>query len=344
MHALLTEEQVDLGSTAKSVAQNLGLKNPSDLDDRNLQDGWSSLADLGFLGLRLREDGVPSGSGVDLMVITEALGASLVPQAFIPSAVGAAELLAVAGAPSEWSDRLASGEDTYALLLRSDMRGIAESDDQGAFAWGSSQSQFVLAIDSEGGSRVLRRHEIASDLSKTGSIDLTQPLWKRPELGSTTNVGPLGANDETKCEALILSSLCADTVGLMRQALMGAVEYSKDRIAYGVPVGSFQAIQHMSAESLVLVEGAAGATSYAAWCVDAETASNALLAARTAKSYTASIARTVTENVMQIYGGIGQTWEHIAHFYTRRALLNTQLFGNEEVQLDEIAATRLGGK
>ncbi|MNG37925.1 hypothetical protein D3C84_1254260 [compost metagenome] len=73
-------------------------------------------------------------------------------------------------------------------------------------------------------------------------------------------------------------------------------------------------------------------------------ADQALLAARTAKAYAASVALPVTETVMQVYGGIGQTWEHIAHVYTRRALLNARLFGDESYQLQRIADARLGAQ
>jgi len=162
-------------------------------------------------------------------------------------------------------------------------------------------------------------------------------------LGQGDVVGAVTSEDFDRTLALTLTAISADTVGLMRQALQGAVDYSKDRIAYGVPTGSFQAIQHMSAECLVMIEAVNGAVNYAGWCVDERGATEALLAARTAKSHAAAVARTVTENVMQIYGGIGQTWEHIAHFYTRRALMNTQLLGAENYQLDHIADTRLEG-
>jgi alkylation response protein AidB-like acyl-CoA dehydrogenase len=128
----------------------------------------------------------------------------------------------------------------------------------------------------------------------------------------------------------------------MRSGLTGVVEYSKERIQYGVPIGSFQAIQHLCAEALVQTEAASSATKYAAWAVDELAAGDALLAARTAKAYTCSVARDVPETVMQVYGGIGQTWEHIAHLFTRRALLDRLVFGDRSEQLLRIADARLG--
>jgi alkylation response protein AidB-like acyl-CoA dehydrogenase len=141
--------------------------------------------------------------------------------------------------------------------------------------------------------------------------------------------------------ALALTLVCADVVGVMRSGLAKAVAYTKERIQYGVPVGSFQAVQHMSADCLVQSEAAASTTKYAAWAVDALPTAEALLAARTAKAYCASVARPVTETIMQIYGGIGQTWEHVAHVHTRRALLDRQILGDESEQLLRIADHRL---
>jgi alkylation response protein AidB-like acyl-CoA dehydrogenase len=128
----------------------------------------------------------------------------------------------------------------------------------------------------------------------------------------------------------------------MRGALDGVVQYAKQRVQFGVPIGSFQAVQHMCAEALVKVEGAASATKYAAWAVDELDPAAALLAARTAKAYAGAVARDVPETVMQVYGGIGQTWESIAHFYLRRTLLDRQVLGDEQAQLAHLADSRLG--
>jgi alkylation response protein AidB-like acyl-CoA dehydrogenase len=129
----------------------------------------------------------------------------------------------------------------------------------------------------------------------------------------------------------------------MREALQRAVDYAKERVQYGVPIGSFQAIQHLCADTLVQVEATASAVRYAAWALDELAPGEALLAARTAKAHMAGVARDVTETVMQVFGGIGQTWEHIAHVFTRRALVDRQLLGDGPTQLDAIADARLAG-
>jgi alkylation response protein AidB-like acyl-CoA dehydrogenase len=98
----------------------------------------------------------------------------------------------------------------------------------------------------------------------------------------------------------------------------------------------------MCADALVQVEASASTTKYAAWAVDALPPAEALLAARVAKAYSSSVAREVTETVMQVFGGIGQTWEHIAHVHTRRALTDRAVLGDESIHLLRIADARLG--
>src|SRR4029078_4945741 len=115
-----------------------------------------------------------------------------------------------------------------------------------------------------------------------------------------------------------------------------------ERRQFGVPVGSFQAVQHLLAEAHCLVEGAHSATLHATWAVDALDPPEALMAGRVAKAYAARAARTVGETAVQVHGGIGNTWECMVHVHLRRALLSSQWFGDDDVQLCELQRTRLG--
>lgn len=344
MHALLNEDQEDLKRVVESLATSIGVTNPTDVDERDFATGWSALRNAGLLELRGRSDDAPVASGVEVMVAAEALATKLVPLPFVPSAVLATELLALASAPASWTSDIEAGTAHYGLLLTADLTDIVTSAETDAsVVWGGQSTSHVLHLERQDGQFRLVRLTLAADLTDNCSIDLTQGVWSLPKHTSEHAGDSLTAEQLDSWRALALASVCADSVGLMRSALDGAVEYSKSRVAYGAPIGSFQAIQHLAADTLIMIEAAYGATCYAAWCVDATDADTALLAARTAKAHCAHVARTATENVMQMYGGVGQTWEHIAHFYTRRALLNTELLGNENVQLGHIADSRLEG-
>jgi alkylation response protein AidB-like acyl-CoA dehydrogenase len=175
------------------------------------------------------------------------------------------------------------------------------------------------------------------------AVDLTRAIATVP---AGTNVdaiaGALTSDDLTAWTALGLALTSADLVGVMRGALDVTVAYAADRRQYGVPVGSFQAVQHLLAEACCLLEGSVSVALHAAWAVDNRPADDALAAGRVAKAYCARAARTVCETAVQVHGGIGNTWECIAHVYLRRALLSSQWFGDDAVQLEGLQRTRLG--
>ena len=113
----------------------------------------------------------------------------------------------------------------------------------------------------------------------------------------------------------------------MRGAVDLAVDYAADRHQYGAAIGSFQAVQHLLADAFVAMEGSRSVALHAAWAVDALPAADALAAAAVAKAYCARAARDVCETAIQVHGGIGNTWECLAHVYLRRALLSSDLLG-----------------
>ena len=103
-----------------------------------------------------------------------------------------------------------------------------------------------------------------------------------------------------------------------------ATEYAKVREQYGAPIGSYQAVAHLLAEGLALIEGSISVLRHAAWAVDELPGPHAVEAARVAKIYCARAALTVCETSIQVHGGIGNTWECLAHIYLRRVLAATE--------------------
>ena len=164
----------------------------------------------------------------------------------------------------------------------------------------------------------------------TGGADLTRT---RAAVGEFDAVGTLDDDAAVRWQALALVITAADLVGVSRGALDLGVEYAKIREQYGKSIGSYQAVAHLLAESLTLVEGSISILRHAAWAVDELDPAEALRAARVAKLYCARAARTVCETSIQVHGGIGNTWECLAHVYLRRALTSTELW---PVKLEEI--------
>jgi alkylation response protein AidB-like acyl-CoA dehydrogenase len=122
----------------------------------------------------------------------------------------------------------------------------------------------------------------------------------------------------------------------MRGTITLATEYAGVRQQYGSLIGSFQAVQHLLADAFVAMEGSRSVALHAAWAVDALPADEALAAASVAKAYCARSARAVCETSIQVHGGIGNTWECLAHVFLRRALLSADLLGGAGASLDRV--------
>ena len=165
---------------------------------------------------------------------------------------------------------------------------------------------------------------------KDATADLTRAMADVPRMQALEN---LAGEDRDRFRALAVTATTADILGTARGAHALACEYAKIREQYGKPIGSYQAVAHMLAEGLALIEGSISVLRHAAWAVDELEPAEAIRAANIAKVYCARAARTVCENAIQVHGGIGNTWECLAHVYLRRALTSTELF---PVSLKEI--------
>ncbi|MGZ5378129.1 MAG: acyl-CoA dehydrogenase family protein [Mycobacterium sp.] len=163
------------------------------------------------------------------------------------------------------------------------------------------------------------------------TVDLTRSLAGVVE--SPAALGQLSEEDATRWHALALTVTCADLVGAARGAHALACEYAKVREQYGATIGSYQAVGHLLAESLALIEGSISVLRHAAWAVDELPAAEAIEAVRVAKIYCARAALIVCETSIQVHGGIGNTWECLAHVYLRRVLTATEAW---PVKLEEL--------
>ncbi len=142
-------------------------------------------------------------------------------------------------------------------------------------------------------------------------------------------VGQEGAAAEGLATAVqvALAALAAEQVGGAQRVLDNAVAYAKERIQFGRPIGSFQAIKHKCADMLLEVESAKSAAYYAAWAAQ-ERNSELPIAASLAKSFCSEAYFHCAAENIQIHGGIGFTWEHHAHLYFKRAKSSELLFGD----------------
>jgi alkylation response protein AidB-like acyl-CoA dehydrogenase len=169
---------------------------------------------------------------------------------------------------------------------------------------------------------------------RAGEVD----THDRPAAAVGGQQWPLTAEHLTRWSAFAVAMTCADLVGTMYGALNVACEYARIRRQYDRPIGAFQAVQHLLADAFVAAEGSRSVALHAAWAADALPAEEARTAAAVAKAYCSRAARSVCETAIQVHGGIGHTWECVAHVYLRRALLSSQVLGGESESLAYVLA------
>jgi alkylation response protein AidB-like acyl-CoA dehydrogenase len=176
-------------------------------------------------------------------------------------------------------------------------------------------------------SAVTRNHERSMDPTRRlARVRLDGARGRR--VGSADATAALTRARDTACVAL-----SAEQVGGAARILEMTVEYSKLRVQFGRPIGSFQALKHRMADLHVLVETARSA-SYGA--VDGS------VPAAVAKVYCSEAFFTVAAEAIQLHGGIAITWEHDAHLYFKRAHGSSQLFGSPREHVARLAAIAVG--
>jgi hypothetical protein len=297
MDVRLTAEQQQLRDAAAKLADDLGPGSVQDLADGGRIARLDKQIQLtGWRSLRSDE-----ASAVEVAIVAEEFGRGLVDAPFLGPVL---------------ADDLA--------------RRVGDDGSGSTIAVGGQ------AIDARGYRRALTLDGTAVSVVEVGAardaVDLTRAV---AELGEKANaVGDLDADAAQRWLALALATTSADLVGTARGAHTLACEYAKIREQYGKSIGSYQAVAHLLAESLALIEGSVSILRHAAWAVDELDPAESIRAGRFAKVYCARAARTVCETAIQVHGGIGNTWECLAHVFLRRALTSTQLW---PVKLEEIS-------
>ena len=340
MDAALSDDQQLLVATAARLAEDIGDPAPTALptheDDAP---GWAALAGTGLLAMHLPE---PAGGGgahsADVALVVEQLGRRTCLAPYLGQGVMAPELAYRAGAPPELLAGMADGSARVTVAVSADLRGLARPG-QEAIAWDARGATHALARGADN-----RMALVPLDGEVLPQADVTRVLRRiDPAAGGEPLGEPIPDGAAARAEAYLLAMVGADLVGVMQGALDAAVAHVRTRTQFGVPVGTFQAVQHLAADAAVLVEGSRSALWYAAWAADELDPAAALLAAHQLKAYACSAALQVVEIQTQLLGGIALTWEERAHLRVRRALLDRLVFGDEDAHLDAVAGIRLSG-
>jgi alkylation response protein AidB-like acyl-CoA dehydrogenase len=271
---------------------------------------WDAMVEQGWLGVEVSEDEGGIGLGaVEVAVLAEELGAHAAPAPFV-STVLAVDAFRQAGA-GEWVERLLAG-DVRACVAWNVSHPVAYAP--------SSTVAVVCGLDS------LFAVELPAPAEREPAMDLTRELgWLDVDGLPRIDLGDARARDHLLDRGATFTA--ADLLGGANRALDMAVQYAKDRVQFGRPIGSFQAVKHRCADMLVDVEGMRSTVYWAAWCIGAGD-SDAAVAASTAKIWCSDASKRVMASALQVHGGIGFTWEHDLHFFLKRAQLDQLAFGD----------------
>ena len=370
MNFAFSEEQEEL---RRSVRRFLEDKSP-ETEVRRLMDTtegydpavWSQMAEqLGLPGLAIPEEFGGSGySYVELIVVLEEMGRALLCAPYFSSVALAANLLLVSGddaAKKEYLPGIANGSTIATVALaepsgRWDEAGITLEANGSGDNWtltgeklyvldGHTADLILVAARTGAGVSVFAVDRSASGLTATPLSTMDQTRKQSRITFSSTPARLVGRDGEgwvaiSKMLDLAAVALAAEQVGGAQRVLDMSVEYAKNRIQFGRPIGSFQAIKHKCADMLLEVESAKSAAYYAGWAA-AEDSDELPVVASLAKSYCSEAYFHAAAENIQIHGGIGFTWEHPAHLYFKRAKSSELLFGDPTYHR-ELLAQRIG--
>ena len=314
---------------------------------------WRQMTDqMGLAGLPVPEEYDGSGFGpVELGIVLEETGRALLCSPYFATVALAGQALTGGGdqsAKRRWLPAIAAGELTATLavaeasgsweLAAITTRATREGDGwllEGTkmFVVDGHSADLVLAIarTPEGlGLFAVAGGAAGLTASRLEALDLTRRL-ARLEFAGTPAVLASPPGDATgalrRVLDLVYAAASVEQVGGAQRCLDMAVEYAKQRVQFGRPIGSFQAIKHKCADMLIEVESARSAAYYAIGAAADGPADELPSAAALAKAYCSEAFTYAAKENIQVHGGIGFTWEHDAHLYLRRAKSSELLFG-----------------
>lgn len=351
----LVREQYGFEERRKAIASGAGWR----------PEVWAQLAELGILGMPFSEaDGGFGGGAVDAMVIMEEFGKGLVIEPFLPTVVCAGGFLKHAGTAAQKEEHIGaivSGTAVFAFAYAepkgrydyADLETTAKKDGAGYVLNGhkavvigapwashlvvtartggerrdrSGVSVFVLAKDTPG---VTTRDYVTVDGRRASEV-----YFENVAVGADALIGAEGeglALIELVTDEAI-AALCAEACGAMKVAHAMTVEYSRQRKQFGVPIGSFQVLQHRMVDMYTAYETAVSLTYLATLRLGSDERTRKL-AVSAAKVGVGQSARLIGQEAIQIHGGNGVTDEYaIGHYFKRLTIFDSE-FGNVDHHL-----------
>lgn len=326
---------------------------------------WQLFSELGVVGALFQEqDGGFGGSGFDIVALFESLGAGLVVEPFVATAIQAGELLSQAGNDVQKAliNELINGETMMSFghyepksrYQLSEISTSATKNEQGWILNGTKSallnansadflivsartsgdvfaesgiSLFLLDISKTTGLRL--RHSATNDGGKLSEIEFDHvQLDSEALLGKEGQAFPI--IEKTISKSIL--AVCAEAIGIMDAAKNQTRTYLQTRQQFGRPIGQFQVLQHKMAEQLVEIENIRSAVINAAAAFDGERVAREK-SISAVKYLVGSKGRSIAEAFIQMHGGMGMTWEMPISHYCKRLIMIDHVFGDSDFHL-----------
>ena len=330
---------------------------------------WQTFVELGWTAVPFGEaDGGFDGGPIEMMVMMQQFGRGLIVEPYLENVVLAGGVLRRVASDSQkakWLQPLIGGELQATLAFTEPQSGYnlanvettaaADGDDwiingrKGVVPNGGNAGLLIIPARTSGDSSdldgislfavgghadgVSRRSYPTVDGHQAAEIDL-----QNVRVDSKALLGELGQGlpilEATIDDATL--AVCAEAVGIMQIMTDKTVEYSKNRVQFGVPIGSFQALQHRMVDMLTACEQSYSLLIWASM-VNAEGSSEAKKSISAIKYQIGTAGKKVGQEAVQIHGGMGVSWEvDIAHYFKRLTTIG-QIFGSADWHLDKLA-------
>ena len=316
-------------------------------------------ADLGWFAMFIAEDdGGGSLSGdpaADATVIAEVRGAVLAPGPFAavnaaaalitragsagqrarllpPVAAGSSHVLVAAGGDALWGDHGVTARPGGTGLELSGSLVIIDGPSAATHVVvvpGDPAQTAVVPLDRPGVRRVAMD---CLDLTRRADRVVLDGVRLEPDLVLHATAG-----DIAQARAVAVTLAAAETVGALRRLFEMTTAYAKDRVAFGRPIGSFQAVKHLMADMSLTVEQARALSAAAVRTLDDERPFAAEVASM-ARVFLAERGARLAQDCLQVHGGIGFSWEHDLHLYLRRIAADAAMFGTADWHRELILA------
>jgi len=368
------EQQLLKDSLEKFLAKNYGFEQRRDILANHAgfsPTAWEGFSSMGLLALPVPEEfGGFGGNAVDLMIVMEAFGRSLVLEPYLANAVLAAGAIALAGSAAQRQillPRIADGSMKFAFAhtepgSRFDLHRVETTARQEGGMWVISGGKSVVIHGAIADLLIVTARTSGATDAKSGiSLFFVNPAEEgvagrdyptydgmraaevtfdnvtiSPEslIGSIDSAYPLL---ELLADRAV-AALCAEAVGCMGALTDLTLAYLKTREQFGVPIGRFQALQHRMVDMLMHYENARSMAMLAAVKVDSSDYAERRRAVSAAKELIGRAGRFVGQQAIQLHGGMGMTDELAVGHYVKRLTAIDTAFGNSDHHLERFAA------